>query len=171
MPTAPRVGGTAGDGESQTRRDGFRISLRVTHPSLEPSDISEGLRLAPGTEWAAGAPRVTPTGEPLAGTRNSTYWSAPMEDGADGGELTSAIERATDALLPRREFVRYLRETGGRAEYFIGWFIGTSAGLELPSALLEKIASLGIDLAFDVYGQRTGGVGARHEVVRPPAES
>ena len=56
-----------------------------------------------------------------------------------------------EALSPCGEFLRKLRSDGGRAELFVGWFTETHSGWTAGQPILGKMASLGIDLSFDIY--------------------
>lgn len=126
----------------------FKISLRVWHPEIQSDAISRGLGLLPKVSYTAGDKRVTPKGAPLAGFRGETYWTHECSAGAS---FEVAVEEVTAQLVGKAEFLRHLKETGGRLEYFIGWFSDSNSGFVLDHDLLKKLADLNINLAFDVY--------------------
>ncbi|SEA75069.1 hypothetical protein SAMN05216411_1274 [Nitrosospira multiformis] len=62
------------------------------------------------------------------------------------------LVRVVDDLLQHKEIFRRIREDGGRAEFFIGWFSSGNTGDTFSHDLLRKMGELKIDLALDVYG-------------------
>jgi hypothetical protein len=133
------------------REDRYRLSLRIWHPTQEPRAISARLGLEPSVEWSAGSPRRSPTGAPLDGVHTTTYWSSRLGAGS-GDDLPKALEEATTSLEAHGDFLRLLRDTGGRVEFFVGWFFSANAGALLPHTLLARMGPLGVSLALDVYG-------------------
>jgi Domain of unknown function (DUF4279) len=59
----------------------YAISLRVTHPSLDPAEITSALQLTPSRTWRAGEPRTTPKGTPLQGVYSNTFWTRSFVEG------------------------------------------------------------------------------------------
>ena len=54
-------------------------------------------------------------------------------------------------LREAKTFLKTIRKSGGRTEFFIGLFSERNIGVELPSSLLGSMAELGIDLSLDIY--------------------
>ncbi len=107
-------------------------------------------------------PRTTPAGRALEGLWGHSYWTSSTiaegewrsdDSGVAGQEVTSALERLLDDLLPHREFLHRLRAEGGRAEFFIGWFFDGNSGDVFDCELLARLADLKIDLSLDMYLQ------------------
>ena len=130
----------------------YELSLRVWHPSLTPEQISEELALVSHAGWAAGTPRKLVGG--ATGSQPMTYWSARLD--AETASLADALQRACGMLRPHKRFLDEILDTGGRLEFFVGWFSGSNSGEVFPRLLLGEIAELGIDLALDVYGASAG---------------
>lgn len=132
------------------------VSLRITHPSIDPEDITRALSIAPTHACKAGSGRTTPKGHPLPGVNRETFWLYHFGRKAKGeaGALTETLVAMNQSLSSKREFLRALRESGGRVEYFIGWFTDFNSGEVLDWHLLQQCGDLGIDLALDVYGHR-----------------
>jgi hypothetical protein len=128
----------------------YKVSFRISHPVIDPDEISMQLALQPKTSWKAGDVRKTPKGTLLEGRYELSYWTYPVSC-QSSQSLTNLLEDFTIALEPHRDFLVNLNATGGRLEYFVGWFSGRNSGAVFESALLSKIASLQIDLALDVY--------------------
>ena len=131
---------------------GYMISLRVRHPSLDPSEITSALQLNPDRTWRAGEPRTTPKGAPLKGVYSKTFWTRTFVEGEfRDKELPAAVGEIVDQLLPHRGFFERIRSEGGAAEFFVGWFFNRQSGGTFDSDLMSRIADLKIDLSFDVY--------------------
>jgi hypothetical protein len=52
----------------------FRVSLCITHPEIDPAEITRTVQLTPERETRAGAPRTTPAGRPLTGRYDFSHW-------------------------------------------------------------------------------------------------
>jgi hypothetical protein len=52
----------------------FTISLRIRHPDIDPSLISEQLGVEPQHTWRAGEARRDATGDELRGVYRESYW-------------------------------------------------------------------------------------------------
>ena len=127
----------------------FKLSLRVSHASIDPAKISDELQIAPSRAWRAGDAKTTPKGNQLPGHRKHSYWTAGLGEGSDA--LPDALDAALKRLAPHRAFFHQVRSEGGRAEFFIGWFFDRMSGDVFPWELLSRAADLKIDLSFDVY--------------------
>ena len=100
----------------------------------------------------AGDRRRTPTGQVLEGLHDNTCWCSESIDG-DGFDLASTLESSLESLESHRSFLTDFNSTGGKTEYFIGWYTdGRNTGEIFHSGLLQRLADLRIDLALDVYG-------------------
>jgi hypothetical protein len=106
--------------------------------------------LTPTRSWSVGEPRSTPKGTPLEGIWRDSYATFDVWP-TDRAWLNEALEQCVALLLDRAEALKEIRATGGKTELFVGWFLERSGGDSLPSALLSSLASLGLDLALDVY--------------------
>ncbi|MBT2766949.1 DUF4279 domain-containing protein [Stenotrophomonas sp. ISL-67] len=109
------------------------------------------LGLSPKISYSAGDKRVTPKGTELTGFRTETFWS---HEWLVGDSFEVAVAGISAKLLEKAEFLRHLKETGGRLEYFIGWFSTENSGFVLEHRLLKLISDLKINLAFDIYAER-----------------
>ena len=128
------------------------ISLRIRHPSRDPADFTRILGLSPSHAWKAGEPRATSKGASLPGVNPTTYWTADLTRGESGAQyLASAIGRALDALSGNAALFEDVVATGGRVEFFVGWFFDRMSGEVFSHELLARLAALKIDLSLDVY--------------------
>ena len=131
----------------------YSISLRLRHPSWDPTEATAILGMTPSRSWRAGEARTTPKGRPLTGFRDASYWTAPLTDGDSKQlHLCAAIADAARSLAPHTAFLVEFAESGGKSEFFIGWFFDEgNSGDVLDWRLLESLAQLRVDLSFDVY--------------------
>jgi len=58
-----------------------KVSLRITHPTIDPQSITNTLGLKPSRSWQVGTPRKTPNGGELEAINIETYWSAQLSNG------------------------------------------------------------------------------------------
>jgi hypothetical protein len=126
------------------------VSLRIWHPEVTPERISQELDLPMTAGWAVGAPRSGLGGTALT-PHESSYWTSTFRS-RESNDLVADIRDLSRYLESRLSFLREIRATGGRVEYFIGWFIDRHSGNTFNSADLAVLCHLDVDLAIDVYG-------------------
>ena len=130
----------------------YSVSLRLRHPNIDPAEISRTLGMQSNGSWRAGEQRRTPKGNPLNGVRSETYWYADIVEGESiTKRLVSALHEALDKLELHESFLKRIRDEGGRAEFFVGWYIKSQAGEDFDQSLLSRLTKLQIDLALDNY--------------------
>jgi hypothetical protein len=136
----------------------YTISLRIWHPTIDPEDITKKLKMSPNRTWIAGAQRTTPKGTMLKGNYKESYWYATIHDDeelySDDIELEKYIEKFTKSIEIHSEFFNEIRASKGRVEYFVGLYVDSNSGIELPYSLLSFLGELGIDLSFDIYPEK-----------------
>ena len=96
---------------------------------------------------------MSPKGRILGGTYEVNYCTFKLENHEDEG-LSEMIERVVDELVQHKELLQRITNDGGEIEFFIGWFTKGNSGEIFKQSLLQKLSTLGIDLAFDVYNTR-----------------
>ncbi|MGH8080959.1 MAG: DUF4279 domain-containing protein [Lysobacter sp.] len=136
----------------------YRVSLRLTHPRADLSELGALLETQPAHSRSrrAGDPRVTPKGTPLQGLHQQSSWATGLTEGPDprrsqDEDLEAFLEAQLDRLAPHTERLRSLRDDGGSAMFFIGLFCDSNCGLILSPRLMAKAAALGIELGLDIY--------------------
>jgi hypothetical protein len=130
-----------------------KVSLRIWHPTIDPAEITLALGITPQSTCRAGEPRTNPKGDLLRGNWKESHWSASFSaEKIRNDDLPGALTAALESLLPNRAFFQQIRATGGRVEFFVGWFFERpNVGEVLESRLLGRMAELGIDLSLDLY--------------------
>ncbi|MBT2750085.1 MULTISPECIES: DUF4279 domain-containing protein [unclassified Lysobacter] len=130
----------------------YQLSLRITHPSIDPLEITRTLSLDHSVCHKQGEERRTPKGNPLPGQNKNSFWlhEVVVDDHED---ISSAIEHTNHKLKDHQEFLTNLVKEGGNIQYFIGWFVEANSGDILDWELLRHCAELNIDLYFDIYAK------------------
>ena len=133
----------------------YAITLRVFHPDIEPTEITNALSLEPVRAWKAGHSRQTPKGTPLEGVYRESYWYTELipdgEHSSEGTLLEEYLDHIATKLAPSTQFFARIRAEGGRVELFIGTYGARNFGFEFSPTLLASLAGIGLSLAFDVY--------------------
>ena len=135
----------------------FRVSLSISHPSIEPDEISDRLGITPKYSNRKGDRKTSRSGQILEETHSENYWLVEVSDGRENSDersLDACLKAASMRLKRHTDFLRSLSDDGGRIEYFVGWF-GEQENFSavFSSKLLQEISGLGISLYLDVYGE------------------
>ncbi len=89
------------------------------------------------------------------GVCDETYWTADLHKTKSLHSVKIPLEnflaREVRVLQKCKSFLKRLRKTGGRTEFFVAVFCTKNMGAELPSSLLGSMAELGIDLSLGVF--------------------
>ena len=133
----------------------YAVSLRVRHPKINPENIAKTLGIPPTTSWMVGKPRVDVKGNTSSGINQETYWAADLTKGksADSRDITleEYLAKQISRLKKSEKFLKRLRDTGGRIEFFVGLYCDKNTGTDFPSTLLAEMGKLGVDLSLDVF--------------------
>ena len=133
----------------------FCVSLRVTHPSLDPDEVTRTLGIEPFRQWMVGEPRLNHEGKPLEGVSRETFWAANLHDKhrlcSKNVYLEDFLKETNQKLKPHTEYFSGLVKSGGYVEYFIGWFGEYCIGATLDPELMNSTSSLSIAIGLDIY--------------------
>jgi hypothetical protein len=133
----------------------YTVSLRLWHPHRNLAGAEKVFRLSTARTWVKGAPRATPNGAPLQGAYPNSYWYAQLTNGRKVSSKREEIESFLAKILRRysgrRQYLRRLLASGGRAELFVGLYGKRNFAAELPPSLLSNAGKLGLALTFDIY--------------------
>lgn len=130
----------------------FELSLRFFSKIIDPCEISTQLGFEPKWLHKIGDPRKTPKGVLLNGIYDESYCSFCFNRYNDE-ELHEMLERILNGLIQHKDIFDRIRDSGGRSEFFVGWYSPVNTGDIFSYELLNKICALRIDLALDVYGR------------------
>jgi hypothetical protein len=133
----------------------YVLSLRLRHPTMNLSEATGRLGLAPSRVWQVGASRKDPKGVLLSGLYPESYWTAPLLNGekilSTDVPLDESLVGVVRQLTPHGEYLNSIRVSKGRCECFVGLFSSANFGMEIPAALMRVLADLGLDLGIDGY--------------------
>ena len=131
----------------------FTVSLRIRHPSIEPSRITETLGIEPQHTWKAGEPRRDPGGGDRAGVYRESYWMGRLMDEPQlSGQVSveTVLLQTLTQLRRSQPFLEQLSAEGGVAELSISLFARENFRLELSSDSLALLGRLRLSVALDV---------------------
>lgn len=128
----------------------FEVSLSITHPDIDPAEISNAVGLTPKRATRAGAPRTTPKGDALAGAYKFSHW-LHLFDVKGASELGVVLENMAERLQCHETFFHRVVDDGGTIELFCGVFAAGNWDEVLSHSLMGRLAELRIDLRLDVY--------------------
>jgi len=123
------------------------ISLRIRHPSIDPTEISEALGLEPRHSFKAGEVREASSGG-SAGRHGQTYWLAPLEWPSSASLIEPSFLEATQARHPERDIkglvekIRSARKTSLDSSVETALFVAL-AQLNLRAAFLQQLLGEG----------------------------
>jgi len=133
----------------------YAVSLRVRHPTMDLSVLTEKLRLEPAHTWKAGEPRRSQSGASLGGVHRDSYWSAPLPAqmiGPNSMPLELFFSQQVLQLNRHREFLGKLRKDGAEYSLLVELAPVSGASLTLSSATSRKLADLNIEVEFQFVG-------------------
>lgn len=128
----------------------YHVSFRIRHPTINSEDICKELGLEAEFKWKAGEERKTPKGQILQGVNEESYCCFQLKPSRNTG-LASFLKRNNKKLYRHKKFLDTIRSTGGKLEYFIGWFVDKDSGEIFDLELLKQLVDLGIDFSIAVY--------------------
>lgn len=133
----------------------YSVSLRVRHPTLDLSVLTDKLRLEPAHSWKAGEPRRSQSGAPLGGQHRDSYWSAHLPSqmlGPNSMPLDQFFSQQVLQLSRHRETFGALQSDGGEVSLLIELQPVPNASVTLTSATARKLADLNIEVELQFVG-------------------
>jgi hypothetical protein len=133
----------------------YKISLRVRDKNSDLRELYESLQRVPGIllrRLNQGNTHIK--GNLLPGVYSESMFGFAFSKNAESSDSVSlecAVQNILDALQPFRAHLKKLGMNGGSAAFFIGLFIDSNSGIVLDTDLLERIATYGMSLEFDIY--------------------
>jgi hypothetical protein len=135
----------------------FTISLRLRHPSIDPSEITQTLGIMPQHTWKAGHPRRDPAGGTLEGVYRESYWMGRLmqEPARSSAQVSveSVVQQTLAHLRRSHGFLERLDGEGGIAELHVSLFACEDFQLQLSAQSLALLGRLGLAVALDIHPQ------------------
>lgn len=139
----------------------FTVSLRLRHPAIDPSRITQTLGIEPQHTWKAGDPRRDPAGGALEGAYRESYWMGRL---MDEPQLSSGLLSVESVLVQnlshlRRShaFLEQFKAEGGVAELYVSLYAREAFRLELSDESLGLLGRLGLAVALEVQPPASPG--------------
>jgi hypothetical protein len=133
----------------------YCVSLRVTHPSIDPNEISLQLGISPFRKWRAGEQRTSTKGEILTGTHNDSFWGGYTHTqkhlDSEVKPLEQHLQDIVEQLNSKRDYLQSIVQSGGYIECFIGIFSESNCSLSISQSIMSELAKSKIALGFDIY--------------------
>ena len=133
----------------------FTVSLRLRHPAIDPSRITQMLGIDPQHTWKAGDPRRDPAGGALEGAYRESYWMGRL---MDEPQLSSGLLSVESVLLQNlshlrrsQAFLEQFKAEGGVAELYVSLYAREAFRLELSDESLGLLGRLGLAVALEVH--------------------
>jgi hypothetical protein len=152
----------------------FQLSLRIRHPSLDPSELSRELRIEAAHSFRAGDPRPSRSGLAPASVHAESYWLGALNPAGPPGSPALALSEpflemagrkmwatATNSLgwalfLIARQFftahaqaLRRIRREGGQITLLVTLSPGEVSGFSLSPDVGRVLSELGIVIEFE----------------------
>lgn len=132
----------------------FIMSLRIRHPRIDPTEITQALHIEPQHMWRAGDIRRDSAGDEIGGIHRESYWMGRLmtkpELARDHVGVESEILRTLGTLRRSFDFLERLKEEGGSAELHISLYAREEFRLELLPESLSLLGRLGLAVALEV---------------------
>jgi hypothetical protein len=132
----------------------FTFSLRVRHPAIEPSEITQALGVEPQHTWKAGDSRVGSSGKPLEGAYRESYWMGRLMNepqlASERVSVEAVLLQTLTQLRRSQDFLARLSAEGGVSELHISMVARSNFQLELSAQALTLISRLGLGITLEV---------------------
>jgi len=143
----------------------FTISLRLRHPAIDPSRITQTLGIEPQHTWKAGDPRRDPAGGALEGVYRESYWMGRLMDEPQLSSARLSVEsvllQTLSHLRRSHDFLQQQHAEGGIAELQISLYAREDFRLELSAQSLALLGRLGLTVALEVHPRPSPGASAQ----------
>jgi hypothetical protein len=157
----------------QPRSRPFQLSLRIRHPSLDPSELSRELRIEAVHSFRAGDPRPSRSGLTPASVHTESYWLGALNPAGPGGPALSLPEpfvevagrrmwataanslgwalflNARHFFTAHAETLRRIRQEGGQIMLLVTLSPGEVSGFTLAPDVGRVLSELGIAIEFE----------------------
>jgi hypothetical protein len=133
----------------------FTLSLRIRHPRIDPSMITDELGIKPQHTWKAGDRRLDATGEAIEGSYRESYWMARLLEQPQLSSERHSVEgmlMQTLAQLQRSQsFLERINAEQGVAELHVSLYAREEFSLPLSADSLALLGRLRLAVTFDIH--------------------
>jgi hypothetical protein len=133
----------------------FTISLRIRHPNIDPSSITEQLGIEPQHAWRAGDARRDSSGDGVKGVYRESYWMGRLMDEPQVSSGRLSVESLLARLLPQLRRAQCLLDRlageAGVAELHVSLFARGDFQLELAGELVAALGRSHLGVTFEIH--------------------
>jgi len=126
------------------------LSFRISHPSLDLSEVCRSLGLEPRRIWKKGDDWPE-RGRTNGRKRESSYCTITLGNRSKDPPLDEKIAAALKLLKPHKAMLQQLSSSGGTFNFFVGWFLDDATGEAFSPQLMATMAELQIELQLNIY--------------------
>lgn len=132
----------------------FTVSLRIRHPTIDPTVITCALGIQPQHSWQAGQPRCNASAE-LGGTHHDSYWigrlmAEPLLSGSDVS-VEKIVLQTLNQMRRAQPFLARLHDESGVAELLVSLYARDVFRLDLPSESLALLGRLHLAITLEIH--------------------
>jgi hypothetical protein len=132
----------------------FTVSLRIRHPSIAPTEITEAIGIEPQHTWRVGEPRRDPEGGDCTGVYRESYWMGRLMDepqlSSGRVSVESVLWQTLTQLRRSQSFLEKLNTEGAVAELSVSLFARENFRLELSADSLALLGRLRLAVVLDI---------------------
>jgi hypothetical protein len=133
----------------------FTLSLRIRHPRVDPSVITEALGISPQHTWKAGDRRLDAAGDAIEGSYRESYWMARLMEQPQLASQLQSVEgmlMQTLAQLHRSQpFLEQINAEQGVAELHVSLYAREEFTLQLSVESLALLGRLRLAVTLDIH--------------------
>lgn len=137
--------------------DRKHVSFRLMGDRLDPDAITRATGLTLYESHRKGEPRPSTRVGTQPPPWPSGLWTLDSEShmARRGNHLEDHLSLVLDQLEPHTETIlRLSEEQGLGSDFWCGYFMGRAkSGFDVSAKSIARIAALGADLSFDIYGE------------------
>lgn len=130
------------------RLNDIAVWIKIRHPDIEPSVLSEAFGIVPEFSWRAGEPRIE--SEAAHAARRESYWVAELPMPRIPSEfisLESALMWAALMFERRKDFWAELQAEGATAQVTVTLGNSASSDFNLSHNVLTMLSKYGLSVS------------------------
>jgi hypothetical protein len=133
----------------------FTLSLRIRHPRMDPSVISEELSIKPQHTWKAGDRRLDAAGDAIEGSYRESYWMARLMEhpqlSSEQQSLEGRLMQTLAQLQRSQSFLEKISAEQGVAELHVSLYAREEFSLPLSADSLALLGRLRLAITLDIH--------------------
>jgi hypothetical protein len=129
----------------------YNVSFRITHPSIDPRELTRRFAMKPRWSWKSGELLTFPSGRVLKTPKKDSYWCYSEHYEGRSKNFFRRVGRLANRLKLHKIFLQKITESGGRCEIYVQLPGAKNIGDSLSPKALQLLADLDILLSVEVF--------------------